>query len=181
MKLGKVRLNLEYTVDTENQEMVDHAISALYDDIHNLVKTATLNDAVIVDTDLSETLDPDDIPAFLKEDDEEKDDEKALKFRTHNDKKGDIDVNGTCCQGEIDISYKKLVKVFGEPEESDGYKVDAEWSIQFEDGEVATIYNYKDGKNYNGDSGKKTEKITEWHIGGNKKIVVERIKKILGY
>jgi hypothetical protein len=67
MKLGKVRLNLEYTVDTENRAMVDHAIDAFCSDIANLVKNETVAEAIVVDTDLSETLDADDIPAFLKD------------------------------------------------------------------------------------------------------------------
>jgi len=73
----------------------------------------------------------------------------------------------TWLQGRIDVEYAKLVKVFGEPiSKVDEYKSDAEWHILFEDGILATIYNYKDGKNYLGDKGMLVKDITEWHIGG---------------
>lgn len=90
----------------------------------------------------------------------------------------DIDANGTCLQGGIDISYAELVKKLGEPTNGDGYKVDAEWEIKFGDGTVATIYNYKDGKNYNGKEGLDVEEIRDWHIGGNKKDAVEKVHAI---
>ena len=81
------------------------------------------------------------------------------------------DVSGTCLQGMIDISYAELLSVFGAPHTNgDGYKVDAEWVLQFNtpDGPViATIYDYKDGKNYLGRrKGLPVSKIRDWHIGG---------------
>jgi hypothetical protein len=79
-------------------------------------------------------------------------------------------VAGTSLQGEIDISYRDLVAVFGKPHtKGDGSKVDAEWILQFNTPGVdiiATIYNYKDGKNYLGRDGLPVSKIREWHIGG---------------
>lgn len=102
-----------------------------------------------------------------------------MNFTTHND---DIRMNGggTGLQGYVTVPYKKLVKIFGEPLDGDGYKVDAEWIITFEDGTVATIYNYKDGKNYNGSSGMVTNRITEWHIGGADKRAVTLVQNVLG-
>ena len=82
-------------------------------------------------------------------------------------------VNGTCLQGYITCDYKTLKKIFGNPENGDGYKVDAEWLIQFNDGVVATIYNYKDGKNYCGRNGLAKKHLTDWHIGG-KSAMAER-------
>jgi hypothetical protein len=84
-------------------------------------------------------------------------------------------VDGTCLQGEVNIDYKTLVLLFGKPETfsgDKGGKVDAEWVIETPDG-VATIYNYKDGKNYNGKDGYATRDITEWHIGGKTEEVVK--------
>ena len=85
-------------------------------------------------------------------------------FETHNDQY--IDANGTCLQGYINAHYSQLVDIFGEPTESDGYKVDAEWYIEFEDGTVGTIYNWKNGPNYLGDEGTLVEYITQWNVGG---------------
>jgi len=87
---------------------------------------------------------------------------------------------GTSLKGYLDISYQDLVMKFGEPPcVGDGYKVDAEWVLQFDDGDVATIYNYKDGKNYNGTSGTPVEEITHWHIGGKSPNIVDRVMKIV--
>lgn len=83
--------------------------------------------------------------------------------------------SGTYLQGEMNISYQNLVNTFGEPNgKTDEYKVDAEWIIQTPAG-VATIYNYKTGKNYLGDEGEEVENITDWHIGGKNKEVVDYI------
>ena len=76
------------------------------------------------------------------------------------------DIAGSSLQGYIDIHYEDLVRIFGEPNmPNDGYKVDAEWAGRI-DGVFFTIYNYKDGLNYNGETGLPVEEITDWHIGG---------------
>ena len=77
------------------------------------------------------------------------------------------DFNGTFLQGEIDCSYADLVKVFGkETRKGDGYKTQAEWLIRFPCGTVASIYDYKQGKKYNGSDGISKTKVRDWHIGG---------------
>lgn len=96
-------------------------------------------------------------------------------FLTHNEK--EINVSGTSLVGYVNTTYSKLFEKFGEPFD-DGYKTDAEWEIEFSDGKVATIYNWKNGKNYNGSEGLDLDDITVWHIGGFDKSVVERIQKI---
>jgi len=98
-----------------------------------------------------------------------------MEFVTHNEKR--IDPNGTFLQGYLSITYDDLVELFGEPETGDGYKVDAEWILQFTDREIATIYNYKNGPNYNFGQGDVT-KITDWHIGGSCKLMVKRVGQI---
>lgn len=83
-------------------------------------------------------------------------------------------------QGYIEISYAELVEVFSmHHHEGDGYKIDAEWDLKFEDGTHATIYNYKDGKNYNGQDGDAVENITNWHIGGNTHKSVEAVYAVI--
>ena len=100
-----------------------------------------------------------------------------MKFKTHND--GNVNLGGTSLQGEIICPYSKLVELFGEPTTGDEYKIDAEWELEFEDGTIATIYNWKSGKNYLGKHGTPTVHITEWHIGGNSERAVELVKLIL--
>jgi len=80
--------------------------------------------------------------------------------------------NGTCLQDYVYTSYKSLVDLFGPPHSGDGYKVDAEWVIESDTGVVATIYNWKDGYNYNGHAGRPVDTINEWHIGGHNKDAV---------
>jgi len=98
-------------------------------------------------------------------------------FVTHNDK--EIPCGGTSLQGEVIASFSELVHCFGEPTVGDAYKTDAEWELEFKDGTVATIYNWKDGVNYNGSNGQRVENIRSWHIGGREKNVVGRVIDII--
>lgn len=77
-------------------------------------------------------------------------------------------INGSSLRGHLDVSYDTLVAVFGEPHsDGDAYKVQAEWELEFEDGTVATIYDYKQGDAYNGPGqGTPPERVTDWHVGG---------------
>lgn len=97
-----------------------------------------------------------------------------MNFTTHNTT--EIDINGTCFQGEITATFPELVGLFGQPHDGDGRKVDAEWDVRFEDGTVATIYNWKSGKNYCGKDGTETEQITNWHVGGEHKRCVDKVQ-----
>lgn len=98
-------------------------------------------------------------------------------MKTHND--GMIDVNATSLVGYIHTTFAKLRATFGEPMEGDGYKTDAEWHVQFDDGSVAAIYNWKNGKAYLGDEGDSVLDIKSWNIGGRDKRVVELVGKAL--
>jgi hypothetical protein len=100
----------------------------------------------------------------------------ALKDRI---KMGSDKFVGSSYQACVDIGYRELVEMLGEPnEDNDGYKVDAEWRLEF-DGVFHSIYNYKDGINYNGAEGTPTEFITDWHIGGNDKAKAEELRDFL--
>lgn len=82
--------------------------------------------------------------------------------------------------GYVDISYADLVDKLGEPtSDGDGYKTDAEWRLDLPSG-PASIYNYKDGKNYDPEDGLATEDITDWHIGGDTPDVVPEVEAVLG-
>ena len=100
-----------------------------------------------------------------------------LCFDTHNDT--DLDSSGTHLQGVVRVSYQDLRQIFGQDTCYDDYKSDAEWVVKFGDGQIATIYNYKDGRNYLGDDGMPKENIIDWHVGGNSKDVYYRIEEII--
>ncbi len=91
-------------------------------------------------------------------------------------------VGGTFLQGYIKASYDQLVKVFGEPHDPNGdnYKTDVEWAFEFADGTVATLYNWKNGKNYLGEAeGLELNDIYEWHVGGfSDKAVAKLLEKL---
>ena len=73
-------------------------------------------------------------------------------------------------KGEFFASYNSLIEALGESTgpSSDG-KCQAEWSIEFEDGTLASIYDWKENK--------PVEEVTEWHIGGFSKRAVELVVK----
>ena len=78
----------------------------------------------------------------------------------------DINTDGTSFHGNaIRLPYLTLVDLLGEPSDSDGYKVDAEWLFRDKTGAVATLYNWKNGPNYTGQG--RIEDIKYWHIGGH--------------
>tara|TARA_R110002051_G_scaffold141812_1_gene215150 strand:- start:2324 stop:2656 length:333 start_codon:yes stop_codon:yes gene_type:complete len=77
------------------------------------------------------------------------------------------DPTGTSLQGYLTVSYADLVKKLGKPtNDFDDSKSDAAWNIRWDDGVIATIYNWKNGKNYRGPRGLKTENILHWNVGG---------------
>ena len=99
----------------------------------------------------------------------------------------DIDVNGTSLQGHVSCGYEDIVRCFGEPIDlhtlvTDG-KVDVEWVIRFEDGTVATIYNWKNGPNYCGDAGLYRHEVVQygWHIGARNKHTVRLLEEAIAY
>ena len=70
--------------------------------------------------------------------------------------------NMTGFKGEFPITYTELVEIFGQPNDgpnADLDKTTCEWRLQFEDGTVATIYDYKVGYTPMNEY--------EWHIGGH--------------
>ncbi len=86
-----------------------------------------------------------------------------MKFQTHNDSPS-INTNMSSLQGYIQATRAQLERVFGEPEEYDAEsKVTTYWAVQFVDGTVATIY---DWKRY--EQGAPTaDEVYDWHIGGH--------------
>jgi hypothetical protein len=69
------------------------------------------------------------------------------------------ETNGFSYQGTHMTTYDDLVKAFGQPtQKGDGEKTTVEWVIKFNDGTVATIYDWKYGHT--------PKDFTEWNIGG---------------
>ena len=106
-------------------------------------------------------------------------------FVTHNHVK-DIDPSGTSLVGHLeDISFYRLIEMFGRPTVGDEYKVDAQWDIELDDGLVATIYNRKNALNYNdkidksGDHGLQLTDMTYWNVGGKDPKVLDRLLTML--
>jgi hypothetical protein len=101
-----------------------------------------------------------------------------MKYVTHNEK-DNINVNGTHLQGTIECSIHILDELFGEGGYGDGYKVDCEWEIEFEDGTVATIYNWKNGQNYCGINCIDMVDNTDWHVGGHNEKALLYVRKLV--
>ncbi len=99
----------------------------------------------------------------------------AVDFTTH---KG-ININRTSYQGRIWVSFHTICSVFGHPLLPGDDKTDAEWHVEFSDGMVGTIYNYKNGKNYLGHGGTPTVEIEVWNVGGHSSEVFRRISDLL--
>lgn len=92
-----------------------------------------------------------------------------MKFRVTNNYR---DSNMTGFLGEVNTTYARLVEVFGEPLSGSGDgKVNSEWVIKFADGNVATIYDWKEPSTPTDDY--------NWHIGGHKRFVVARIAALV--
>ena len=85
-----------------------------------------------------------------------------MKFTT------EADVNMTSLQGYMQAYYHQLVEVFGEPE-CGGDKTTVEWCLAFEDGTVATIYDWKEYETPMG--------LYHWHIGGKSNLAVARVQQ----
>jgi len=85
-------------------------------------------------------------------------------------------VDGTSRRGVIKASFDDLQRVFGEPDIGPNQKlfdkVTCEWDLEFEDGTVATIYDWKEPET--------PFHEYDWHIGGKSFDAVERIYEAMG-
>ena len=96
------------------------------------------------------------------------------------------ELGGTCLRGGFNLPYSKVVEKLGHPNydyrksnELTDNKVSVEWEFKFSDETVATVYNYKDGLNYDSNEGVEVEQLTDWHIGGHNKKAVERVMELI--
>lgn len=83
----------------------------------------------------------------------------------------DANANMTGFKGEFPIAFAELVEIFGQPKYGpncrDLDKTTCEWALTFEDGTIATIYDYKTDWTPMGEY--------EWHIGGHDAEAVVRV------
>jgi hypothetical protein len=96
-----------------------------------------------------------------------------MKFTTEN-----VSAEGTWLHGHIVATRREIESVFGKPNyETDDTsdKVTTEWEILFDDGTVATIY---DWKRYEMGAPTMDERTT-WNIGGKTFASVERVEDSL--
>ena len=97
---------------------------------------------------------------------------KALKFETLKSTDVGMIANGTHLEGYVSAYYHELVAAFGEPTyTSGGDKTNVEWIIEFGDGEVATIYDWKQYDT--------PMDLYDWHIGGFNNSIVERVQFVV--
>lgn len=82
-------------------------------------------------------------------------------------------IHGTSYKGVVNTTYGHLVSVLGEPHLRDGDKTQAEWMLEFEDGTIATIHDWKEYDT-------PVEEVTEWHIGGHELRASWYAQKLLG-
>jgi hypothetical protein len=64
--LARLVIDLSYVVDVNDPDMIEHARSAIYEDVYNLIKTDELAEAITLQ-DVDPTLTEEDIPEFLLE------------------------------------------------------------------------------------------------------------------
>ena len=79
-------------------------------------------------------------------------------------------VNGTSLQGYVNTTYANLVSLFGQGI-GGGDKTTAEWVLKFDDGTIATIYDWKECCTPMGNY--------QWHVGGNSRKVVAMVQDVL--
>jgi hypothetical protein len=87
----------------------------------------------------------------------------------------DAIIQGTSLKGYVIANYEELFDAFGQPDEGPddlmADKVTCCWRLQFEDGTIATIYDWKESAT--------PYHRYYWHIGGKSSDAVELVHKAL--
>ena len=85
------------------------------------------------------------------------------------------EIQGTRLMGRINSNYEELVTAFGLPHHVQynrtGDKSTCEWVLRFEDGTIATIYDYKTNTT-------PTDQY-DWHVGGHSLKALDHVTNIL--
>jgi hypothetical protein len=85
---------------------------------------------------------------------------------------GNSQTHMTCGRGSVLTTYDRLVELFGQPYATNCGKTQVEWDIEWSDGTISTIYDWK-CYDY------EPEEITEWNIGGNSYLSADHVKNLL--
>ena len=84
------------------------------------------------------------------------------------------DIDGTSFhETTIKCSVSTLRKILGEPEYEPNNgedKINFEWAMETNDGDVFTVYDWKEGRPLN------ESDMIEWHIGGRNRTATEQAK-----
>lgn len=91
----------------------------------------------------------------------------------------DVDIIGTSLRGYITATRNDIAAVFGEPTfDGSRYedKVTTEWYLEFSDGTVASIY---DWKRYE-DGQPAGDEVIQWNIGGKTNRAVDLVEEFMG-
>jgi len=93
-----------------------------------------------------------------------------------------VEVVGTSGQGSVTATREQVMKTFGAPaycEWDSTDKITIEWEILFNDGTIATIYDYK--RNYYGEDLEPIDLFEEfeWNIGGNSEQSVKMVEEAI--
>ena len=81
--------------------------------------------------------------------------------------------NGTSGQGSVTATLRTLLKIFGQPNGQPSDKTTVEWVLQFENGTIATVY---DWKRYELGTPEMDEH-TDWEVGGHDHDAYEQVRR----
>ena len=82
-----------------------------------------------------------------------------------------VNASGTGLRGYLDVSYNRLVEVFGEPHYRMGDKTTVEWSFEHE-GTRFTLYDYKW-------QSAQSDLVEPFHVGGTSPEAVNVVRALL--
>ena len=83
--------------------------------------------------------------------------------------------DGTSNQGSITATLRSLIKIFGQPNGQPSDKTTVEWVLQFENGTVATVYDWKRDEYGLGEID--LDELVDWNIGGFDNDAYEQVRR----
>ena len=102
-----------------------------------------------------------------------------MKYKTHNqDEKlwsltSDLELSG-----DWFCDYSILKSIIGKPNKGI-YKTDVEWTLQFDKNICIYLYNWKNGRNYNGKDGIPLKLMEHWNYESNSDLAIAILDYII--